>query len=133
MRYLLCCILLLSACHTPSPEFRGLPATRVTVDGSTFDVRVNGAQAEALRVNAQYAPRFGPIKHRAESAMGQVSGCKVVKVSGDQALAFGLLKCGKRAPVVKRKPRDLECIPQRGSAVKDGFGGVTVDVDCYPI
>ena len=90
------CLLLLSvlcACNTPSPPFRGLSPTRVTVDGSTFDVRVRGTHAEAICVNAEYAPRFGPIRARAAEAMAQVSGCRVVTVAGDQALALGTLDC----------------------------------------
>lgn len=83
----------LVACNTPGPHFRGLPATRVTVEGSVFDVRVRGELAEAMRVNTQYAPRFGPIKERAGIAMAQVSGCEVKEVRGDQALATGLLDC----------------------------------------
>ncbi len=88
----------LVACNTPGPHFRGLPATRVTVDGSTFDVRVRDRLAEALRVNMEYAPRFGPIRDRARVAMEQVSGCKVTEVRGDQALATGLLDCGRGPP-----------------------------------
>lgn len=84
----------LAACNTPGPHFRGLPARTVTVDGSTFDVRVRGELAEAIRTNAEYAPRFGPIKDRAARAMAQVSGCRVERVAGDQAQAIGFLDCG---------------------------------------
>ncbi|WP_370400083.1 hypothetical protein [Sulfitobacter sp. JB4-11] len=90
------CLLLvagLAACNTPSPAFRGLPPTRVTIDGSTFDVRVREDRAEAIRINAEYAPRFGPIRIRAATAMAQVSGCEVKAVGGDQALAVGVLDC----------------------------------------
>lgn len=90
--------LLLAACNTPGPHFRGLPATRVTVEGSTFDVRVRDRLAEALRINPEYAPRFGPIQDRAGVAMQQVSGCRVTEVRGDQALATGLLDCGSDPP-----------------------------------
>ncbi len=83
----------LTACNTPSPAFRGLPPTRVTVDGSTFDVRVREDRAEAIRINPEYAPRFGPIRTRAAAAMAQVSGCDVKAVGGDQALAVGILDC----------------------------------------
>ncbi|MFX4296734.1 hypothetical protein [Pseudosulfitobacter pseudonitzschiae] len=86
------------ACNTPGPHFRGLPATRVTVDGSTFDVRVRDRLAEALRINPEYAPRFGPIRDRAAVAMEKVSGCTVTEVRGDQALATGLLDCGRGPP-----------------------------------
>jgi len=89
-------VLILAACNTPSPHFRGAPVTRVVVEGSVFDVRVRGNLAEALRVNPQYAPRFGPIRNRAGFAMAQVSGCQVVEVLGDQALATGTLACEDR-------------------------------------
>lgn len=99
MMILFAASMLLAACNTPGPHFRGLPAQQVTVQGSTFDVRVRGEVAEAIRINAEYAPRFSPIRERAAIAMAQVSGCKVKDVRGDQALATGLLDCRrKRTP-----------------------------------
>ncbi|WP_299876361.1 hypothetical protein [uncultured Sulfitobacter sp.] len=50
-------------------------------------------RAEAIRINPEYAPRFGPIRTRAAAAMAQVSGCEVKAVGGDQALAVGILDC----------------------------------------
>jgi hypothetical protein len=105
----------------------------VTIEGSTFDVRVRDNLAEAIRVNTEYAPRFGPIRQRASIAMAQVSGCEVKDISGDQALAKGRLKCGpndKGYTPPPPEPATLECIPQRGSEVK-GINGVWVDLDCY--
>lgn len=130
MRYLLCLLLLLSACNTAGPHFRGLPATRVTVEGSTFDVRVQENLAEAIRINPQYAPRFGPIRQRAGQAMAMVSGCTVKEVRGDQAQATGLLDCGKGTPKDRAAPVEAECIPVRGSEVR-GVGTVTIDLECY--
>ncbi len=121
----------LVACNTAGPHFRGLPATRVTVEGSVFDVRVRNELAEAIRVNAQYAPRFGPIKERAGIAMARVSGCRVKKVRGDQALATGLLDCGKGGPHEPVTSQALDCIPVRGTELR-GVGQVSVDLDCYP-
>ena len=60
-----------------------------------FDVRIRGAGAEAIRTNMEYAPRPGPIMDRARKAMMQASGCRVVAMTGDQALAFGKLDCRK--------------------------------------
>lgn len=51
----------LAACNTPSIGFRGIDPATVTVEGSTFDVRVKGAVAEAIRTNMQYAPRMGQM------------------------------------------------------------------------
>lgn len=92
MRYLIL-MALLAGCNTPSPAFRGVPVQTVSVDGSTFDVRVKAKTAEAIRTNVQYAPRFGPIKDRAAVAIEQVSGCEVRSISGDQAVAVAKLKC----------------------------------------
>lgn len=83
----------LCGCDTPSRHFAGLPATRVTVDGSVFDVRIRGNKAEAIRTNAQYAPRPGPILRRASIAMRQASGCDVGNLLGDQAVAVATLSC----------------------------------------
>ena len=129
---LLLMIPFLLSCNAAGPHFRGLPATTVTVDGSTFDVRVRGELAEAIRTNGEYAPRFGPIQERAGRAMEMVSGCEVREVRGDQAQATGILKCGKwprrpTAPV----PVDLECIPLRGTEVPQ-LGGTSVLVECEP-
>lgn len=88
-------VLFLAACNTPSPAFRGLSVKTVTIEGSTFDVRHTGTQAEAIRTNTQYAPRFGPIRDRATAAIEQVSGCEVRSISGDQAVAVAKLKCPK--------------------------------------
>ena len=127
----------LSACNMPSPGFRGIPPTRIAVDGSVFDVRINGTKAEAMRVNPQYAPRFGIIAARAERAMAQVSGCDVTRVTGDQALAFGRLRCKPgarpRPPVYPSAERQvvIECEPVRGSAVKE-VGQVRIDLACDP-
>lgn len=63
------------------------------MDGSVFNVRVGANLAEAVRINREYAPRFGPILTRAAFAMAKVSGCRVKGVLGDQALATGVLVC----------------------------------------
>ncbi len=133
MRLFCLCLLLLSACDTAGPHFRGLPATTLTVDGSTFDVRVRGDMAEAIRTSSEYAPRFGPVRARAGRAMAMASGCEVREVRGDQAQATGILKCGKgRRKAIPEVPRDLECAPVAGSAI-DEMGGISVMLECDPI
>lgn len=94
---MLCPILLLAACNTPSPGFRGVDPVRVTVGPSVFDVRVADGQAEALRVSSEYAPRMGPIGPRATLAIEQVSGCTVRRLGGDQAMIRASLSCGARS------------------------------------
>lgn len=87
-------LLLLASCNTPGPHFRDVPATRVRVNGSIFDVRVRDELAEGMRINPEYAPRFGPIKARAAFAIEAATGCQVLKVLGDQALVTAVLDCG---------------------------------------
>lgn len=94
MRYLFFCLALpVCACDTPSWHFRGQEVARVTVEGSTFDVRLRGNLAEAIRINPEYAPRLGQLRGRAAQAMAEVSGCRVDKVLGDQSVMTGLLDC----------------------------------------
>lgn len=84
---------LLTGCADPHPHFREASLTRVTVEGSVFEVRLRGNLAEALRISPEYAPRLGPLRHRAARAMEIVSGCQVEGVLGDQALMIGILNC----------------------------------------
>ncbi len=91
IRTLLC--LVLAGCAAPSLHFKGIAPTRVTVEGSTFDLRRRGSLVEAVRLNPQYAPRLGPIRQRARRAMAETSGCRVVWVMGDQAVLLGRLDC----------------------------------------
>lgn len=119
------------ACNTAGPHFRGLPATTVTVDGSTFDIRVNGRLAEAIRTNAEYAPRFGPVQTRAQKAMELVSGCRVKEVRGDQAQATGLLDCGKGGPAPDRMKQqgEYDCLTL-DSYISPATNEVVLDLDC---
>lgn len=133
MRWWLLLGFVLAACNTPSPHFRGSPVTRVAVEGSVFDVRVRGNLAEALRVNPQYAPRFGPIRNRAGFAMAQVSGCKVLDVLGDQALATGILACKGRPPgwIVPTGAVSYSC-QEVDQWVNKGLGVEYTEFECDP-
>ena len=102
-------LLLLAACNTPSQAFRDADVSTVTVDGSTFDIRIKDRYAEALRTNVQYAPRLGPIGGRAAMAIEQVSSCRVHDISGDQAVVRARLDCGNGPPPKKRGAVYLEC------------------------
>lgn len=126
-------LLILAGCNTAGPHFRGLPATRVLVDDSVFDVRVRGDLAEAMRVNPQYAPRLGPIRGRAAFAMAQVSGCEVIEVRGDQALVTGLLSCGARTRdwVLPAGPLGYSCL-EVSQWVNEGPGPDYAEFECDP-
>ncbi|MFD3191274.1 hypothetical protein ACFMPD_13485 [Sedimentitalea sp. HM32M-2] len=133
IRWLSLFLLTLSACNAPSPYFSGAPVTRIAVDGSVFDVRVRGDLAEAMRVNPQYAPRFGPIRARAGFAMARASGCEVLQVRGDQSVATGVLSCGDRPPnrPMPAQTGSFSCL-QVSQSVGDIPGGPYTDFDCDP-
>lgn len=126
-------LLLLAACNTSGPEFRGLAATQVTVAGSVFDVRVRGDRAEAIRVNAQYAPRIGPMHARAAFAIQRVSGCRVSRMSGDQAQATARLACGARPPGWQppQRPVSYSCVEIR-QWLHPAQEGLYAEFDCDP-
>lgn len=121
---------ILAACNTAGPHFRGLPATTVTVDGSTFDVRVSDRLAEALRTDPGYAPRFGPIRYRAAKAMELVSGCTVKEVRGDQAVATGILDCGDGGPPIDyHLPQGEKSCYTLDSYISPATGELVLDLD----
>lgn len=85
-------ILVLAACDSPGPDYVGIPPTRVTVDGSTFAVRRNGAEAQAIRLNAERRPGVGA---RAFMAIERATGCQIRPgtVTGDPAVIYARLSC----------------------------------------
>lgn len=124
--------LFLTACNTPSPAFKGLPMLVIKIDGSVFHIRQRGLRAEAIRINPAYAPRFGPLRTQAAIAMQMASGCKVVSISGDQAQSFGRLDCGNGPPPRLRGTVDFDCVPERGSAIRE-IGQIRISLDCDPV
>ncbi|MEB8387927.1 hypothetical protein OO012_11855 [Rhodobacteraceae bacterium KMM 6894] len=94
MRVIFLVILLgVAACDTPGPGFGRVAPVRLTVAGSTFDVRVDGTRAEANRLNTQWAPRFNAMAPRGVAVIEKVSGCRVRKLAGDQARMTAWLDC----------------------------------------
>ncbi|TCO69963.1 hypothetical protein [Rhodovulum euryhalinum] len=86
--------LTLAACDSPSPDFGGLPGTRVTVDGSTFAVRRKGNTAQAIRLNREW--RAG-VMARGFIAIEQATGCEVRPgtLSGDPAVIYARITCAE--------------------------------------
>ena len=121
----------LAACDLPSTHFAGVAPTRVVVGGSTFDVRVRGTLAEAVRVNPQYAPRLGRLAKQSALAMETVSGCKVLGVLGDQAVQVAELSCGSIGPAVLRPSARYDCM-EIPSGVERENGTEYLDYDCSP-
>ncbi|MFC3613896.1 hypothetical protein ACFORG_09020 [Lutimaribacter marinistellae] len=126
---------LLAACNTPSPHFSGIAATRVSVEGSTFDIRLRGNLAEAIRLTPEADARFAVIAPRAGRAMAQVSGCNILKVMGDSAVQLGVLGCdpdaGQRLLNAARIGPDYDCFET--STLSGGVDGVVYrDYECAP-
>ena len=92
---ILLCVL--AACDAPTPGFRGAEVSRHVIEGSAFTVHVTGGLAEAVRTNAQWAPRIGPLAGRAAIAIQRASGCRVTEMAGDAAVLMARLSCS--APV----------------------------------
>lgn len=119
---------LTAGCNTAGPHFRDVSSTRIGVDGSVFDVRIKGNLAEAIRINPEYAPRFGPIRRRAMIAMETISGCDVIDILGDQALATGVLNCDAR-PLPSHRFVSPRCVP-KGRHTTKSVGPQMVNLVC---
>ncbi|WP_294620778.1 hypothetical protein [uncultured Roseovarius sp.] len=126
MRYaVLFTLAVLAACDTPSPDFRGVPAHRVSMGGSDFDIRIKGLHAEAIRTNVQWAPRMAATAPQGLAAIEAVSGCRVDKLTGDQAMMQARLDCGDGPPPGPRFPQEWEC---EAYEIDTGYGAL----DCRP-
>jgi hypothetical protein len=86
-------LLLVAACDTAGRGYMGLPATRAEAGGYVFDIRVRGAEAEAVRRNAALLPRYVDVARAAEAAVEQVTGCDVTQVTGDPSVVRAVLDC----------------------------------------
>ncbi|WP_208347628.1 hypothetical protein [Pseudaestuariivita rosea] len=102
----------LAACTTPPPAYYGVAATRITVEGSTFDVRIKDRQAQAIRISREFAPRPDMMYPKAAYAIEQVSGCRIARnsLNGDQVIINARLACdGQPQPVQVQLPKHLDC------------------------
>lgn len=100
---------LLAACSHPSPAFYGVAPVRVTVGPSTFDVRLKGRHAQAIRLSREWAPRTLSVAPRAAAAIAKVSGCDVPRLWGDQAMIEAALVCGPDAGTRRGVVRAYDC------------------------
>ena len=136
MRYVLMAFVALTqmGCNTPSRDFRGLEAVQITVAGSTFDIRVKGNRAEAIRINTEYAPRLSGIAPKAFVAIEKVSGCRVRRLGGDQALIHATLRCGNAPDAMVPLPASIryECEVEDIYANR-GLGEAVTEMNCRPV
>lgn len=98
-------ICVLCACNAPGPAFRHVPAQRISVGPSVFDLRVAGNRAQAIRLSPEWAPRPAAVAPRAVVAMERGSGCRVDWLRGDQAVMEAGLDCGENAVPLPPAPR----------------------------
>ena len=95
---ILLCVLLM-ACNTAGRGFGGLPATRVTEGGATFDLRRQGDLVEAIRVSKHALPRYDWVAQRAALAAFRTYGCTPDWALGDPSVVrLGLACDGRAAP-----------------------------------
>lgn len=99
----------LAACDTPGPGYSGVAPVRMHLGGSSFDIRVTGRRAEAIRVNAEWAPRLAAVGPQAVLAIERVSGCKVNRLTGDAARMVARLDCGAGPPPPPPSSGELFC------------------------
>ena len=123
-------LLPLLACNTPSFEFSGVPAQRVIVSKSVFDVRMVGDRAEEIRINREWAPSLNYTAARFARAFEAASGCKLrpYSMQGDQVVMQARLKCDI--------PRRSNPLPQRRSldcSIFETTLGVMICDEIYPV
>lgn len=127
MRYLVLCLFILG-CNTPTPQFSNVPVQRLQVGKSTFDVRIKGDHAQAIRLNSEWAPNWRHTAARFYTAFRRASGCDVAPdtMTGDQALMEARLNCGGQVftPPVEADLKNIFC------DVEGGKIGRPIWVDC---
>lgn len=121
-------VLALAGCDTPSPAFKGVPAQRVTIGQSTFDVRIKESRAEALRLNSEWAPRLKAVAPRATIAIEKVSGCAVKRLYGDQAMVRADLACNGRPAPAPQQPVPLAC--EEAAPARAQAGMLVYEIRC---
>ena len=102
-------LLALAACDTASPDFNGVAPVRIKAGASVFEIRVKGRRAEAVRLNPQPAMRLASVGVPAVLAIEAVSGCRVDRLTGDQAMMRATLDCGSGAATPRERAPYLEC------------------------
>lgn len=87
-----------AGCSAPALHFDGIAPLRVTVQGSTFDLRRRKGRwdmVQLVRINAEFAPRLSQqLGRRAEIAVERTYGCPVRQILGDAAVMVAQLDCG---------------------------------------
>ena len=121
----LACLLILVACDSAGPAFRGAEPVKAEIDGSRFTLRFRGDMVEAVRTSPEWNPRFETVAEKAaRAAEAQRPGCVTDWVDGDPAMLLLGLKCnGRPAPSRPRRKDLLLCDPI-------GYDGSAESLEC---
>ncbi len=127
----------LTACDSPSPEFRSKDTTtqEITVEGATFKIHRRENYVESYRVNFEALPSVSSVLRRAKIAIEQSTGCPIRQgsLTGDQGIQRAQLDCNKDLPPVPPPIRvDLDCEIQ-DEWTQDNDRVVLQNVECTPI
>jgi hypothetical protein len=111
MRWIMLALMaFVAACSHPSPAFYGVAPVRVSVGQSTFDVRIAGQHAQAIRLSREWAPRTITVAPRAAAAIAAAGDDR-----GRAGLRAGRGRAARRAAHV-RLPRgaDAQTVDRTG-------------------
>ncbi len=123
----------LAGCDSPSPRFSGLASRNVTVDESTFAVRHNGYEAEAIRTSFEARPPLGRTLLKGFMAIMLASGCAVdpESLDGDTNIVRADLDCsGEAAAPLRVRSGGMDCVGFEMSGTVGGDG--LIEISCSP-
>lgn len=110
MKRLFPLLLLLAACNTAGPGFRGIDPVVREFEGSRFLIRRDGPVAEVIRTNPEFNPRFDTVARKAALTLQDMTGCTAAWVRGDPAMMVIGLSCdGAKAPAKPKRQASFSC------------------------
>ena len=89
-------LLVVVACDLPSPDYLGMPAQRVVIDGTEVSVRRRSGQAQAIRLGGYARPgTHAVLRARLLEAIEAATGCTVVadRATGDSGVIEAPIVC----------------------------------------
>ncbi len=127
----------LTACDSPSPQFRtqDTTTTEVTVEGSLFKIHRRENWVESYRTSFEALPNVSKILRRAKVAIELGTGCPIREgsLTGDQGIQRAELNCdGTLPPVPPSMKVEFNCEIYDRWTHSDGQV-VVENVDCVPV
>ncbi len=124
-------LLMLSACNTGGPGFRGIAPVERTVEGSRFLLRVNGPLVEAIRTSPEAFPKFEEVARKAGLAAHGITGCIPHWIRGDAAMMTVGLSCNGSRPPPKPKQQARFSCDIRDSYATPARSVHDLELECY--